>query len=179
MNQRRLIRVWIVLAATGLAVLPPGLVDASPCWLPPTSAPVVDPFRQPACRWCPGNRGIEYGTRDGDAVRAAATGTVTFSGTIGGTTYVVVQLPGDLRVTYGSITGVTLRRGDVIVRGTVIGAVVGHLHFGLRDGDAYIDPAPFLGSLTYSARLIPVNGDEPASPHPPELRCVGNRSRSG
>ncbi len=179
MNQRCLIRCWIVLMAMCVLVAQSDPVDASPCWLPPTSAQIIDPFRQPACRWCPGNRGIEYGTRDGDPVRAVATGTVSFSGTIAGTTYVVTQLPGDLRLTYGSIVGVTLRRGDVVIRGTVIGTAVGHLHFGLRAGDVYVDPAPFLGALTYATRLIPATGDEPAPAPRPELRCVGNRSIGG
>ena len=35
---------------------------AAECWRPPVPAPVVDPFREPACRWCRGNRGIDYGT---------------------------------------------------------------------------------------------------------------------
>ena len=34
---------------------------------PPVAAPVVDPFREPPCAWCPGNRGIEYGPPAGDA----------------------------------------------------------------------------------------------------------------
>ena len=45
-----------------------------PCWWPPVSAPVIDPYREPACRWCPGNRGLEYGTRAGMPAATERTG---------------------------------------------------------------------------------------------------------
>ncbi len=38
----------------------PSPASAAPCWNPPVAGRVVDPFRMPACTWCPGNRGIEY-----------------------------------------------------------------------------------------------------------------------
>ena len=43
-------------------------------WLPPVDAPVVDPFREPAVPVVPGNRGIEYGTAPGHAVRGRGGG---------------------------------------------------------------------------------------------------------
>jgi hypothetical protein len=64
------------IVASVSASFPAGGVFASPCWEPPVDAPIVDTFREPACRWCPGNRGIEFGTVDGDVVRTVATGEV-------------------------------------------------------------------------------------------------------
>ena len=73
------------------------------CWLPPVDAPVVDPFRPPPCTWCAGNRGLEYGTPSGVAVRAVAAGEVTFSGTVAGERYVVVRHADGRRATYGGL----------------------------------------------------------------------------
>ena len=60
-----------------------------------------------------------------------------------------------------------------------MGAVVGHsagaLHFGLRDGDRYIDPAPFIGRLEGVPRLVPIDGSTPAPAPPPRLVCAAGR----
>ena len=89
---------------------PAGLAQVPACLLPPVVAPVVDPFRDPGCAWCPGNRGLTYGVATGTVVRAAAAGSVTFSGRVAGTRYVVVEhAAGGLRATYGG-PGVDLGR---------------------------------------------------------------------
>ena len=121
------------------------------CLLPPVTAPVADPFREPACPWCPGNRGLTYDVAAGTTVRAAAAGTVTFSGPVAGTFYLVVEHADGLRATYGQLAGSHLRPGDVVVAGAIVGRSSGGLHFGLREGDRYIDPAPFLGRLVERA----------------------------
>src|SRR3954470_12542621 len=75
------------------------------CYAPPVTAPVVDPFRQPPCAQCAGNRGLEYATPPGTAVTAVAGGVVTFSGVVAGTRYVVVDQPDGYRATYGRLAG--------------------------------------------------------------------------
>lgn len=162
--------VRLILAAS-IAAAPVGPVAGAPCWLPPVDAPVVDPFREPACRWCPGNRGVEYGTPPGTAVRAVATGRVTFAGVVAGTAYVVVRHADDLRVTYGNLAAARVRRDAIVVRGTVVGVTAGRLHFGVRAGDRYLDPSPFLGRLSYRPRLVPSDGSPGAPTGPPRLRC--------
>src|SRR5262245_11988701 len=107
-----------------------GRVDA--CWLPPVSAPVLDPCREPPCHWWPGNRGLEYGTSAGDPGRAVATGTVTFSGAIAGRNYLVVQHADGRRATYANLSDLKFARGDVVVAGVVVGHAAGTFHFGLR-----------------------------------------------
>jgi murein DD-endopeptidase MepM/ murein hydrolase activator NlpD len=144
-----------------------------PCWSPPVVAAVADAFRPPGCPWCAGNRGIEYATQSGDAVRAVAGGQVSFAGEVAGTGYVVVRHADGLRVTYGNLAEIAWRAGDVVVAGVLIGRADGHVHIGVRRGDEYIDPGPMLGESIGVARLVPTDG-EPAPPAPPAtLRCPG------
>jgi murein DD-endopeptidase MepM/ murein hydrolase activator NlpD len=170
--------VLLAIVMIVVSLVPSGTARAGTCWRPPVSARVREPYREPACRWCPGHRGIEYGTAPGTAVHAVATGRVTFVGTVAGTDYVVVRHADGLRVTYGNVSNSALEGGALVVRGVRIGATVGALHFGVRRGDRYVDPAPLLGTLTYSPRLIPIDGAEPAAARPPRLRCTSERSLS-
>ncbi|MDJ0768593.1 MAG: M23 family metallopeptidase [Ilumatobacter sp.] len=164
--------IQIALAITALATLAPSTAHAAPCWAPPVTARVTDPFREPACRWCAGNRGIEYGTPPGTTVRAVAGGRVSFAGDVAGTTYVVVRHRDGLRTTYGNLRHTHLDDGDLVVRGARVGTTDGRLHFGLRDGSRYVDPSPYLGRWMRRPRLIPVDGS-PGRPSPPAtLRCT-------
>jgi murein DD-endopeptidase MepM/ murein hydrolase activator NlpD len=148
-------------------------VAALSCWLPPVDAPVIDPFREPACVWCPGNRGLEYGTAPGVAVRAVSTGTVTFSDQVAGTGYVVVRHADGRRATYGGIERTDRAPGQVVVAGSIVGVTTGTFHFGLRDGERYLDPAQHLGRPVTRARLVPVDGS-PGRPAPAtRVRCTG------
>lgn len=163
-------RAGVLIAALSL-LAPAGAVHAAPCWAPPVAATVTDPFRDPACRWCPGNRGIEYGTRTGARVTSVATGRVTFAGAVAGTTFVVVRHGDGRRVTYGNLRSESFDVGDVIVRGQMVGRAAGRFHLGLREGDRYVDPAPFIGRLVYRPRLIPVDGGRGNRPAAPRLTC--------
>jgi murein DD-endopeptidase MepM/ murein hydrolase activator NlpD len=101
------------------------------CLVPPTTASIADPFRPPPCPWCPGNRGLEFATRDGDEIVAMAAGTVTFAGMVAGVLYVTVEhhpahqgstsghAPG-LRSTYGRLGEALVRRGDRVTAGQVL-----------------------------------------------------------
>src|SRR5262245_7933401 len=141
------------------------------CLVPPVIAPVADPFREPACQWCPGNRGIEYAVPAGTPIRAAAAGTVTFSGPVAGTVYVVVRHADGIRATYGQLSGSHLAAGDVVVAGAIVGPSAGGLHFGLRVGERYVDPALFLGRIVERVRLVPTDGSAPRPAPPPRLEC--------
>jgi murein DD-endopeptidase MepM/ murein hydrolase activator NlpD len=160
-----------VLVTLIIVTVPSGAVYALPCWLPPVSAPVTDPFREPACAWCSGNRGIEYGTHEGAVVVAAATGRVTYAGNVIGTTYVVVRHGDGRRVTYGNLDGESFDTGDLVVRGQRIGRAAGRLHLGVREGDRYIDPARFIGQFVRPPRLIPADGRRGNEAPPPRLSC--------
>jgi murein DD-endopeptidase MepM/ murein hydrolase activator NlpD len=157
--------------------------ESTPCWRPPVAGTILDPFRAPACRWCAGNRGIEYEVGGSTTVMATATGTVVFGGEVAGTNYVVVRLPNGWRTTYGRLDAAGVELGDVVVAGSRIGTASGGFFFGLRIGDDYVDPAPFIGTVVGRARLIPVDGSAappaPAPPdRPPRVRCrVGESAR--
>ena len=97
------------------------------CWTPPVDAPIVDPYRAPACTYCPGHRGIEFGPRPGQTVRAVAGGLVSFAGTVAGTRYVVVDHGDGLRATYGRLAAVQVRRGSSVAAGDPIGTTTGTL----------------------------------------------------
>jgi hypothetical protein len=62
----------------------------------------------------------------------------------------------------------------VIATGAVVGHAAGALHFGLRDGARYVDPAPFIGRIAGVVRLVPADGSTAAPPGPPRLVCAAS-----
>jgi murein DD-endopeptidase MepM/ murein hydrolase activator NlpD len=132
------------------------------CLVAPVKAPIVDPFRRPPCEWCPGNRGIEFGPTRGQRVLAAAAGTVTFSGTVVHTIYVVVAHADGTRTTYGNLVSAAVHRGEHVDLGDEIGIAGETTHFGWRDASGrYLDPTPVLGSLRVRPYLVPTDGTAP------------------
>jgi murein DD-endopeptidase MepM/ murein hydrolase activator NlpD len=128
-----------------------------PQLVPPVEAPIVDHFRPPACQWCAGNRGLEYGAGAGAGIHAAAPGVVSFSGTVAGVRYVVVDHGGGFRTTYGRLAGAAVSTGEGIATGHIVGQSGGTgLFFGLRHNDVYLDPELyFVGARPTRARLVP------------------------
>ena len=80
-------------------------------------------------------------------------------------------MPTVAAATYGGLASSSLGTGDVIAAGSVVGVTEGHLHFGLREGEVYLDPAPFLGRLVGRPRLVPDDGTAARAAPPPRLRC--------
>ena len=158
----RALKILVAAVAAVLSQVVAGAVVAaeppSPCLVAPVHAPVLDPFRQPACTWCPGNRGLEYGTAPGTVARAAGSGRVSFAGVVAGTRYVVVEHPSGLRTTYGRLASISVVSGTSVTAGTPVGVTAGRLFFGVRRGDVYLDPAGYLLQLVRRARLVPTNG---------------------
>ena len=135
-----------------------GILGLIAHYVAPVDAPVIDHFRPPACLWCGGNRGIDYGTAAGVPVHAAAGGRVTFAGQVGGDLFVVISHPDGLRTTYGFLGSISVAVGDAVAQGQVVGTTGGPLHFGVRRGDVYLDPELLLAGATMRARLIPSDG---------------------
>jgi murein DD-endopeptidase MepM/ murein hydrolase activator NlpD len=111
-------------------------------------ATVSDPFRQPSCDQCAGNRGIEYSTKPGTPIIAGASGVVSYSGVVANKKYLVIKTPAGRRLTYGSILTSDLRNGNSVVAGQIIGTTSNTLFFGIRESSAlggiYVDPAKYL-----------------------------------
>jgi len=162
-----------LIALIGLlaATMPAEVGGAAGCLRPPVEAPIVDPFRDPPCPWCAGNRGLQYATPAGTIVRAAGAGEVTFAGLVAGVRYVVIAHADGLRATYGGLAASALEAGDRVPAGAEVGTAGASLHFGLRRGDRYLDPEPRLGRLQPVPRLVPIDGTPSRPGPPPRLRC--------
>lgn len=111
----------------------------------PVDGEVVDPFRAPGHPYGPGNRGIEYRTAVGTSVRAARAGMVGFAGPVAGRLVVAIRHGDGRRSTYTGLSEVTVGRGDAVSAGQRIGAAGPSLHFGVKDGPNYVDPALLFG----------------------------------
>ena len=164
----------MIAAVMALMMLTPG------CYQPPVTAAIVDPFRAPACPFCPGNRGLEYQPPVGSSVTAVAPGIVTFSGVVAGVRYVVVAQTDGRSATYGRLAASLVRVGAAMSAGALVGTTTDRFYFGLRQGGRYIDPAQYLGTLHYRPRLVPLDGSAPRRAPPPTMHCaasgVGDRA---
>lgn len=155
-------------AVAALAMLVPN------CYQTPVAAPIVDPFRVPACSFCAGNRGLEYQPAAGSRVVAASAGIVRFGGVVAGVRYVVIDQPDGRLATYGRLAEARVAVGARVAAGDLVGTTTDRFFFGLREGDRYVDPAPFLGVLRHRPRLVPVDGGAPRPPPPPTMRCAAS-----
>ena len=122
---------------------------------PPVDAPIVDRFRPPSSPYGPGNRGVDYATRPGQVVVAAAAGEVVFAGLVGRTRHVVVRHADGIRTSYSFLATVLVRRGDRVQAGQPVGTAGPTLHFGARLGDGYIDPLLLFRRPAGAAHLVP------------------------
>ena len=128
---------------------------AAVTYRPPVDAPVVDPFRPPENNWNAGNRGLEYATTPGTLVGAAAAGEVVFAGPVADGLHVVVLHDDGLRTSYSFLTLVAVHRGDRVVQGQTVGTAQARFHFGVRAGDAYLDPALLFSGGPVQVHLVP------------------------
>jgi len=125
---------------------------------PPT---VVRRFDPPDSPWGAGHRGVDLLGRPGQQVHAALAGTVSFAGSLAGRGVVVVS-HGATRTTYEPVAP-TVHVGDVLPTGGVLGTLetgLSHclprtcLHWGLLEGETYLDPLSLLGYAP--VRLLPL-----------------------
>ncbi|CAN5639633.1 hypothetical protein BH10ACT3_BH10ACT3_11810 [soil metagenome] len=122
----------------------------------PVERPVSDPFRMDAGRYGPGNRGLEYATVVGDPVRAFGGGVVVFAGAVAGRLAVTVQHPDGRRSSLTGLVSMSVVTGETVRRGQLLGRAGAQLHLGLREGERYVDPAPFLPRQRRRAVLVPL-----------------------
>ena len=165
-------RAGPVRAQVGARVVPAGAGagDGGPAYIPPVAAPVVDPFHLPETPFGPGNRGLEYATVPGTAVRASAGGVVTFAGPVGGSLYVTVAHPDGVRTSYSYLARLAVVLGQTVRQGQVVGVAGARFHFGARVAGEYIDPAGLLSGAAFDVVLLPL-GPAPV-PVPARLRAL-------
>ena len=140
-----------------LGVAPPSAAAASA--VAPLSGPVVRGFDPPDQPWLAGHRGVDLLGTTGTVVVAAMAGRVVYAGILAGRGVVVVS-HGTLRTTYLPV-GPAVQVGDQVGTGQRIGRLAsGHgcaggtcLHWGLKRGDAYLDPLSLLDAGP--VRLLP------------------------
>ena len=128
------------------------------------------------------HRGVDLEAAAGAGVVSPVEGTVVFAGRVpadgGGTCgAVTIEMADGRRVSLLPLEGVCIALGDSVVAGSTLGSVAAsgddssaapHLHVGLRNGELYLDPAPFLpcgeGSATDSApEALPVGVPDPSA----------------
>ncbi|HZM83582.1 MAG TPA: M23 family metallopeptidase [Candidatus Limnocylindrales bacterium] len=134
------------------------LLDGPYAW--PVAGPIVRPFDPPPRPWLPGHRGVDIEAPAGSLVRAAAGGVVWFAGMVASRPLVSISHPNGTRTTYEPVKPL-VSAGDIVAAGDVIGTLsTGHagcgkpcLHWGLRQGETYLDPLSLLGLAR--VRLLP------------------------
>jgi murein DD-endopeptidase MepM/ murein hydrolase activator NlpD len=152
------VRKLLVLGATSCALLVfvlPRAAHATGDWTWPVVGPLIRDFDPPDQPFGSGHRGIDIAASVGTDVRAAEAGTVTFAGPVGGRLFLTIDHGAGLESTYSWLDALLVRRGDVVTRGQVIarsgtghaGALVPHLHVGVRLLDVYVDPLDYLGPV--------------------------------
>jgi len=116
-------------------------------------------FDPPTTTYGAGHRGIDISAPSGAVIVAPEGGTVTFVGAIDYVPMLTVTHDG-VRTTYQPVTAV-VNRGDRVVTGQAIGTLLpGHriepcLHFGVLQGNTYLDPLAWLGAASGTIRLLP------------------------
>jgi hypothetical protein len=144
-------------------------VPAAHAWTWPSGGPVLRPFVLGDDPYAGGqHRGIDVGGELGSDVRAPASGTVSFAGTVPGSgKTITLQTADGYAVTLLQLGELLVAKGDAVEEGVVV-ARIGpsadsvttepHVHLGVRvaaDPDGYVDPLA----------LLPPRR-EPAAPEP-------------
>jgi murein DD-endopeptidase MepM/ murein hydrolase activator NlpD len=121
---------------------------------------VVRAFDPPDKPWMSGHRGVDLGaTHDGVSVTAPEAGTVSFAGVVVDRPVITIDHGNGLRSSFEPVES-PLRAGDVVAKGGIIGTLLpGHcrtvpcLHWGVRQGDDYVNPLEFVLDLRPSILL--------------------------
>lgn len=123
---------------------------------------VLRPFDKPAEPWLSGHRGVDLDAGRSDEIRAPADGRITFAGWVVDRPVVTITHPSGLRSSFESVA-TDLSEGDKVSGGQVIGRLseplhcgaTACLHWGVRQGEEYLNPLQFVADLRPSV-LLPV-----------------------
>lgn len=138
---------------------------AAPSWQWPLAPRprVLRAFDPPPKPWLSGHRGVDLGAADGAAVTSPAAGTVSFVGVVVDRPVITIDHGNGLRSSFEPVAS-TLAAGAAVGAGQVVGtALPGHcgtaacIHWGVRRGDAYVNPLQFVTDMRPSI-LLPLGG---------------------
>lgn len=118
-------------------------------------------FDAPARPWMPGHRGVDLAAQEHDDLHSPSNGVVSFAGMVAGK-HVVSIRHGDLTLTFEPAV-TRLPVGSAVARGERFGEVSrgsdhcddACLHWGVRQGDEYLDPEHMVSS--HRVALKPVS----------------------
>ncbi|MGP7960742.1 M23 family metallopeptidase [Sanguibacter sp. A247] len=136
----------------GAAPVRSGDHGRNPTWRPPSPGSLVRAASIPTSEWAAGHRGIDFAAEIGTRITTPAAGTVSFVGQVAGRPVVVIEHPGGLRTSLEPVAP-TVEVGTSLVSGATVGILdpsPGHcapaacVHWGVRLGERYIDPALLL-----------------------------------
>jgi murein DD-endopeptidase MepM/ murein hydrolase activator NlpD len=163
---RRLVPVCVLIFASSVLLSSGSPATAHGTWQWPVVGPVIRGYDPPSSPYGSGHRGIDIAAPYGSSVVAAASGTVSFAGPVGGKLYVTIDHGGSLASTYSFLSKVLVKKGTKVAAGQLIalsgfghpGETPSHLHFGVKLGDSYMDPMLYLSpiDLTGFIRLAPL-----------------------
>ena len=154
--------------ALPLVALPPVALPAAPDWSWPfrPRPAVLRAFDPPARPWLSGHRGVDLAAvHDGARVISPAAGTVSFVGIVVDRPVITIDHGNGLRSSFEPVAS-ALTAGSAVAEGDVLGYVrTGHcgpappcLHWGVRQGDDYVNPLAFVTDLRPSVLLPPLAG---------------------
>jgi murein DD-endopeptidase MepM/ murein hydrolase activator NlpD len=160
----------IVLAALLLVPAAAAPADTAPraSWdwpLSPRPA-VLRAFDPPDKPWMSGHRGVDLeAMHDGVPVTSPESGTVSFVGVVVDRPVITIDHGGGLRSSFEPVES-PLTAGTPVAKGETIGTLQpGHcgalacVHWGVRQGDAYVNPLEFVTDRRPSI-LLPVRPDD-------------------
>lgn len=144
------------------------LAIAAVCVSPPVDGGVIAPYA-PVGEYA-GHWGLDYSAEPGSAVRAPASGVVTFAGSVAGMRTVTLEPVPGLKVSLSYLATVEVSTGSHVGRGERIGTSglphgVPGVHLSVRVDGRYVDPVAYLGcrstDITRALRLV-----TPPMPYP-------------
>ena len=126
---------------------------------------VLRGFDPPDRPWMSGHRGVDLEAKhDGVPVASPESGTVSFVGVVVDRPVITIDHGGGLRSSFEPVKS-TLTAGTAVAKGETIGTLQpGHcgalacVHWGVRKGDAYVNPLGFVTDLRPSI-LLPLRLD--------------------
>ena len=146
----------------GVLGSPPASAAGGWTWPVKPKPAVTRSFQPPAQKWLSGHRGVDLGAAPGTEIRSPAAGTVSFSGVVVDRPVITVDHGNGLKSSFEPLNA-SVKRGDTVSRGQVIGTIAGAghcspadcVHWGVRRDGEYVNPLQFVQDMRPSV-LLPV-----------------------